>query len=49
MLTTTLLSLFPSIRLLRSDDGAPELEYTGDDYYTTAGAYYYMEAAPNQQ
>ena len=35
--------------ILRSDDGAQEMEYAGDDYYTTAGAYYYVEAAPDQQ
>ena len=33
----------------RGDDGAQEMEYTGDDYYTAAGAYYYVEAAPDQQ
>ena len=40
---------FPLDTILRSDDGAQEMEYARDDYYTTAGAYYYMEAAPDQQ
>ena len=38
-------SLSPSIRLPRSDDGAQEMEYPADDYYTNAGAYYYVESA----
>ena len=42
-------SSFPFDTILRSDDGAQEMEYAGDDYYTTAGAYYYVEAAPVQQ
>ena len=44
-----LLYLFPSIRLPRSDDGAQEMEYAGDNYYTTAGAYYYVESADAQE
>ena len=40
---------FPLDTILRSDDGAQEMEYAGDDYYTTTGAYYYMEATPGQQ
>ena len=32
-----------------SDDGAQEMEYAGDDYYTTAGAYYYVESADAQE
>ena len=42
-------SSFPLDTILRSDDGTQEMEYAGDDYYTTAGAYYYVEAAPDQQ
>ena len=40
---------FPLYTILRSDDGAQEMEFARDDYYTTAGAYYYVEAAPDQQ
>ena len=41
---------FPLDALLRSEDGAPELEYAGGDYYTTAdGAYYYVETADAQE
>jgi hypothetical protein len=28
---------------------AQEMEYAGDDYYTTAGAYYYVESADAQE
>ena len=42
-------SLFPFDTIPCSDDGAQEMEYAGDDYYTTAGAYYYVDAAPDQQ
>ena len=48
-ITAALLPLFPSIRFLRSDDGAQEMEYARDDYYTTAGAYYYVESADAQE
>ena len=34
---------FPSTRLLRSDDRAPEPADPVDDYYYTDGAYYCME------
>ena len=40
---------FPLDAILRSNDGAQEMEYAGDDYYTTAEAYYYVEAALGQQ
>ena len=39
----------PLDTILRSDDGAQEMEYAWDDYYTTAGAYYYMESADAQE
>ena len=42
-------SSFPLVTLLRSDDGAQEMEYAGGDYYTTAGAYYYVENADTQE
>ena len=40
---------FPLDTILRSEDGAQEMEYAGDAYYTTDGAYYYVEAAPDAQ
>ena len=40
---------FPLVTILYSDDGAQEMEYAGDDYYTTAGAYYYVETADTQE
>ena len=40
---------FPFDTMPRSDDGAQEMEYAGDDYYTTAGAYYYVENADAQE
>ena len=40
---------FPLDTNMRSDDGAQEMEYAGDDYYTTAGAYYYVESANAQE
>ena len=37
-------------RLLRPDDGAPELDATvDDDSYYTGGAYYYVQAADDDQ
>ena len=41
--------LFPLDTLPCSDDGAQEMEYAGDDYYTTAGAYYYVQSADAQE
>ena len=41
--------LFPFDTLLRSEVGAPEMEFAGDGYYTADGAYYYVEAAPDAQ
>ena len=40
---------FPFDTMPRSDDGAQEMEYAGDDYYTTTGAYYYVENADAQE
>ena len=40
---------YPLDMILRSNDGAREMEYAGDDYYTTAGAYYYVENADAQE
>ena len=40
---------FPLDTIPHSDDGAHEMEYAGDDYYTTAGAYYYVENADAQE
>ena len=42
-------SSFPLDTILRSDDEAQEMEYAGDDYYTTAEAYYYVESADAQE
>ena len=40
---------FPLDTILRSDDGAQEMEYAGDDYYTTAGAYYDVDFSDVQE
>ena len=40
---------FPLDTILHSVDGAQEMEYAGDDFYTTAGAYYYVESADAQE
>ena len=40
---------FPLDTMLRSDNGAQEMEYAADDYTTTAGAYYYVESADAQE
>ena len=40
---------FPLDAILCSDDGAQEMEYARDDYYTTVGAYYYVESADAQE
>ena len=37
-------TLFPHTRLMRPDDGSQESATTANDcYYTSGGAYYYME------
>ena len=38
-----------STRLLQPDDGAQEPDATVDDDYYTGGAYYYVQAADNDQ
>ena len=40
-----MLPLFPSTRLLRSDDGVQESVDPTDDYYYPDGSYYYVETA----
>lgn len=41
--------LFPLIGLRRSHDGAEEPIDPANDYYYPDGAYYYMEAADDQE
>ena len=40
---------FPLDTILHLDDGTQEMEYAGDNYYTTTGAYYYVESANAQE
>ena len=44
-------SLFPPfyIRLMRPDVGSQEPDATDDDTYDTGGAYYYVQAADDDQ
>ena len=44
-----LCSPFPFDTLLRSVDGAQEMEFAGYGYYTADGAFYYMETADAQE
>ena len=39
----------PPIQMLRSDVGPQESAATADGYYYPDGAYYYVEAADNQE
>ena len=40
---------FPRDPLLRPDDEAPEMEFSADDASYPDGAYYYVEAADDQE
>ena len=44
-----LLPLFPYTGLLQLDDGSQEPDATTDNYYYPEGAYYYVEAADDQE
>ena len=41
--------LFHSSRMMQPDDGVQEPDVTTDDYDYIEGAYYYMEAADDQE
>ena len=44
-----MLPLFPLDSLLQLDDGAQEMDYPADDDCYPDGAYYYVEAADDQE